>query len=473
MEFLILIIGIVGLVWGTLLLVRGGLLAGCLVVMLAGTCFSVPFLKLPFGPVPLTIDRLLLVVLIGQYLLWRHWQQRDAKPPAKPELILCLFTAYMAISTLSADWRAQSYQPLSWLIVYFLMPFCVYWIARQATLSERSLLALLGCATLFGVYLAVTSLAEYGELWSLVFPKYIATTATDEKLEFVGRGRGPLLHPIGNGMLLSVCLAATLSLWPRQKRLGRLGLLLVSMLILAGIGCCLTRSVWMSGLLALAVVVGVTLPRQWRLPLLGGGLLLALTIATTNWDRLVAFKRDRNLTAAETAESVHLRPILAAVAWQMFLDRPLFGCGYAQYRSEHVNYLSDRSGDLPLEKGRGYIQHNVLLSLLTQIGLVGLALFLLLMGLWTRDAWRLWRQPSTPFWARQISLVFLLTLGTYFINGMFHDVSVIPMANMTLYFMAGITAGLRPLLEPVAVPIAESQHTLFPPGKSYPPQVVG
>ena len=33
---------------------------------------------------------------------------------------------------------------------------------------------------------------------------------------------------------------------------------------------------------------------------------------------------------------------------------------------------------------------------------------------------------------------------------MFHDVSVVPMANMTLFFVAGVTAGLRPLLSPPA-----------------------
>ena len=60
----------------------------------------------------------------------------------------------------------------------------------------------------FGVYLAAVSLAEYFGAWQLVFPKYIVTSALDRNAEFVGRGRGPLLHPIGNGILLAICLAA-------------------------------------------------------------------------------------------------------------------------------------------------------------------------------------------------------------------------------------------------------------------------
>ena len=134
---------------------------------------------------------------------------------------------------------------------------------------------------------------------------------------------------------------------------------------------------------------------------------------------------------------------MAVVAWQMFLDRPLFGCGYSQYKTEHLNYVSDRSTNLPLERARGYIPHNVAFSLLTETGLIGFGLFAAMLAYWARDAWRLWREASLPLWARQQGLLLLVALGVYLINGMFHDVSVVPMANMTLFFLAGITAGLR------------------------------
>ena len=73
MEALAVIAGIVGLFWGLVVFLRGGLLGGCLAVLLAGTCFSVPFFKIELGPLPLTADRLLLVLLVGQYVLWRRW----------------------------------------------------------------------------------------------------------------------------------------------------------------------------------------------------------------------------------------------------------------------------------------------------------------------------------------------------------------------------------------------------------------
>jgi O-antigen ligase len=216
------------------------------------------------------------------------------------------------------------------------------------------------------------------------------------------------------------------------------------LLFFAAIYATMTRSVWISGMFALAIVVGLVIPWNWRLLILGAGLLLAVLIGVTQWDRLLAFKRDRDLDAGKTAESVELRPVLAKIAWDMFLDHPLFGCGYSQYKTEHPNYLSDRSTGLVLEKGRGYIPHNVVLSLLTETGLVGLGLFLAIVFLWARDAWRLWKTQTMPLEARQQGLLMLVVLATYFLNGMFHDVSAAPMANMILFFLAGVTAGLRP-----------------------------
>jgi O-antigen ligase len=446
MESLFVVAGIVAVVWGAVVFLRGGLMGGCLAVLLAGACFGVKFFKIEIGPLPLTADRVLLVLLVGQYVLWRRWGLANPKPFGKPEILLLAFLGFLTASTFTSDWTADNYQPVSRLILAYLMPAALYWIARQSKVSERSVLAVFGCFAIFGIYLALTSLAEYFQEWSLVFPRYIATSAegaTDA--EFVGRARGPFLNPIANGILLATCLGGLLMWWPRLRRPGQLILSATTVLFLGAIYFSLTRSVWMGGILVLALAVGLALPWSWRLPLLGGGLAAAVLLAATNWESLVAFKRDRDLGAEKTAESVELRPILAMVTWHMFLDRPLFGCGYAQYGTESNNYVSDRSTDLPLEKARGYIPHNVAFSLLAETGLVGFGLFAAMLFYWTRDAWRLWNHAALPLWARQQGLLFLIAIAVYLINGMFHEVSVMSMTNMTLFFLAGVTAGLRPL----------------------------
>jgi O-antigen ligase len=178
--------------------------------------------------------------------------------------------------------------------------------------------------------------------------------------------------------------------------------------------------------------------------------LASVVVSAVSWESFVAFKRDKDVSVEDVAESAKLRPILATIAWHMFLDRPILGCGYGQYIQESPAYLSDRSGDLPLEKARPYVQHNVFLALLTETGLLGMGLFIALLASWTHTAWRLWRNELGPAWVRQMGLLFLALMGIYLPNAMLHDVSIIPMVNMLLFFSSGAIMGLTPWLAPAA-----------------------
>jgi O-antigen ligase len=290
----------------------------------------------------------------------------------------------------------------------------------------------------FGVYLCLTAVAETQGMWSLVLPKYIASSTFKE---FYGRGRGPLLNPVANGMVMSLGLCAALMAWPRLARRGKFLLLALVPVFAYGVYCTLTRTAWIGAVLALLIVVALSIPRAWRAAVISGALLVSAVTVSLTWENLLAFKRDKELSVADMAESAKLRPILATVAWHMFLDRPLLGCGYGQYPIESRAYLADRDTELQLEKARPYVQHNVVLGLLTETGLVGAGLFVALLASWTQAAWRVWRGDGR-LWARQIGLLFLAFMGAYLPNAMMHDVSLIPMVNMLLFFLAGTVVGL-------------------------------
>ena len=72
---------------------------------------------------------------------------------------------------------------------------------------------------------------------------------------------------------------------------------------------------------------------------------------------------------------------------------------------------------------------------------------MMMLGLWTHNAWRLWNRHQAPLWARQHALLLLALLAAYAINGMFHDVAIISMVNMLLFFVAGVSQGLVPHLQ--------------------------
>jgi hypothetical protein len=449
MPAILFVAAIVLLVWATVVFVRGGLLVGCLTVLLAGCCFGYPFFHLAVKPIPLTADRILWGVLMVQGVVWWRLGRTDSKRPGSAEFVLAAFFAVLILNTLAHDWRADGFRPLAHLLFYYLMPLGMYWVACQAKVSERGVVRMFACLGAFGVYLAVTALAETRQISWLVWPQYIGSEAIPD---FFGRGRGPLLNPVGNGLLMGLCLSAVLVLWPRAGRPGKALLLFAALMICLGMYATLTRSVWLGAGFGTLLLLGLTLPRSWRVPVLAGFLLVALAVGLTQWERILALKRDQGVSAQEGANSVKLRPIMAVVAWKMFVDRPLVGCGFGHYAKEHDNYLADRSSELPLEKARPYDQHNVFLSLLVETGLTGAGLFGLTLTLWIRDSWRITQSSHAPIWARQQAFMFLAWMGNFVVNGMLHDPSVIPGINMVLFFMAGLTVGLRLPARPIQSP---------------------
>jgi O-antigen ligase len=443
MEFLYAVAAVCLLVWTGVLLLRGGPLAGCLLFIAAATCFNADFLSVNAGTLRLTIDRVLWCVVMLLFLVWTRRGWTDPKPLRAADRAVLAFIGYLVARVLLTDPHGAGLTPLLNLVLEYVMPLGVYWVVRDSRIDSPQNRMILACLAAFGVYLAVTVVAERFEVYALVYPRYIIASLDDKTAEFVGRGRGPLLHPIVTGIQLATCFSAALLLAPRLGRWGRLGLPLIVVGFAAAFYSTMTRSVWIGGGLSLAVIAGLSMPSRCRAPLLAVAVLLAGMSAAANWDDIVAFKRDKNLTARETADSVTLRPVMARVAWLMVLDRPLWGCGFDQYPAEHKNYLSDRSTELVLEKCRRYGPHNLLFAIVTETGLVGLVLFLIVLGLWAHDAWRLWRDVDSPLWVRQQGLFFLAVLSAYMVNGMFHQIAMIPMSNILLFFAAGMNASLE------------------------------
>lgn len=422
------------LIWLAALLLRGGPLPGALAVLLVGTCFGHRFFNLPTGFIPLTADRLLFALVVAQTVVWRNFAWMSPRAWGKAEFVLAALLVELALSALASDWRFQNNLPVSKLLFYYLMPAGMYWVVRQTPLSDLKARLVFGFLALGGLYLAVTGIAEVLHWGQLVFPRYISSTLVRD---FLGRARGPLMNPAANGYFLAIGLCATWMWWPRFDWRGRLPLLAATALFAAGLYATLTRCVWMGGLAMSLIVAALVLPRRWRGPVVVATMLVACAVAALQWERLMQFKRDEGQSGREVAESARLRPVLAVVAWRMFLDRPVFGCGFGHYREKFVEVLDDRSSEFPLDTSRRYVQHNVFLGLLTETGVVGVGLFMMLLGYWVADAWKLWRS-SAPLWKRQIGLLFLATFASYLSNGTFQDLAIIPMVNMMLFFLAGL-----------------------------------
>ncbi len=79
--------------------------------------------------------------------------------------------------------------------------------------------------------------------------------------------------------------------------------------------------------------------------------------------------------------------------------------------------------------------------MLTETGLVGLGLFLAILALWGRTAWRLASDRGLPDWVRAQGALTVGALGLYVCQALFHELSYLSMDNALLFFLAGITTG--------------------------------
>jgi O-antigen ligase len=84
------------------------------------------------------------------------------------------------------------------------------------------------------------------------------------------------------------------------------------------------------------------------------------------------------------------------------------------------------------------MQHNVFLAYLTETGLIGFSLLVIMLIQMARVCWKVWSDQSLDLWARQFALISLVILSCYVINGMFHDTSIIPIQHVLMFFMFGL-----------------------------------
>ncbi len=418
---------------------RPQLAHGVAAILLVGSVFGYNFYNQSVGGLPVTLDRLLM----GALVLWACTLVLNGKLPfpsiRAADFFLLFFIAVLAVNLILSDWRFRQNKPVAYFLFFYVMPMMSYAVIRLIGHQQQTLRILKWSLIGLASYLAFTAICETRDWTALIFPRYIS----DPNLtEFLGRGRGPFLNPIGCGLYQIAGLTCALPVWPAAKGKQRFWLCLLYGLLVAGIGATLTRSVWLAAVPVIAVFVWQNSSWQFRgLCTLGAPIFLIILVLGFG-EKFNSFKRDKHVSVEDMSDSVNLRPLLATVAQKMIADHPLLGVGLGQYPKYSNPYHFRDVNDVPLQKVIGYVQHNTFLAYAVEIGLLGLASYsaLLLLNLWM-SGW-LWLDTRLPLEVRYAGFVSLGIMWTFLFNSMFHDMSIISMANMLLFSILGLNAAL-------------------------------
>ncbi len=440
MPIVATIAALAAVVWAAIYARRGSVAVGCGLFLAAGYAVGYEFWHVRVGPLPLTLDRLVLVGLVVAFAF--QWRARGFKlyPLTASDWFLGGLLLVLTVSAaLSGTPQITNAETSKWgrLVTAFLIPAVLYWTVRQTPITDRAWRGLLVVMTGLGVYLALTAMAEAAGLWSLVFPRYIADPTLG--IHF-GRARGPTLNAASMGLYLTACLWCAWTLLGQVRRGWQLVLLVALSAMALGVVLTFTRSTWLGLAASGLVVFGLWLPRRLRLPAVGAVVMAAALLMVVDWHHLVQLQRED--TAAESQHSVSQRVSFTYVSWQMFKDHPVFGVGFGRFYDRKLPYLSDRSQDFELESLRQLNHHNTLLSLLTETGLVGLGTFLALLAAWTRYAWTLATDLNLPRWVRRQGVLMLAVLASYLASALFHDLTLVPQQEWLLVLMGGVTVAL-------------------------------
>ncbi|GIW97006.1 MAG: hypothetical protein KatS3mg111_0339 [Pirellulaceae bacterium] len=444
MEFLIGILALPLILWGIIALVKGSLHVSVALFIVLTSCFPAEFFALDAIGLTWTLDRFWFLGLVAQYVVHSCRSQTVFKRMEFCDMAAGLFLLWVAARTFT--------QPLGSVVpkqpptlMHFIngygIPAALYVILRTAPLDRKQLRQAAWIASAFGIYLAITALLEVMHAWPLVFPRFISDP--DLGIHF-GRARGPYLQSVRLGMALLAIwmLIAIGTVWLHPRRRIAWGqFVLVTPLFLTALFVTYTRSVWLATAASLGVLTMLGMrgvPRRLVIVCGLSGVLLVLGIKGPD---LVAFKRE--YSAAETRESTYMRAAFAYVSWQMFRDRPLTGFGFNQFQVYNPPYLADRSTSIRLESIRGYVHHNSYLSLLVDLGLIGVALFALAGFTFARQAWILWSARGAPAWVRGIAMWGFSVGITHAIQMAFHEVSFSPFENSLLLASLGLVVAAK------------------------------
>ena len=413
---------------------------GCVGVVLVGSVLGRDFFHVPLGALPLTLDRLLLGVMwliFGWQVLFYRQQFTRIN---YVDLAILMWLAMISFSTFTHDFTILKNGPLSRLLFFNYVPVLLYFLTRWVRFEAADLKVISLMLVGLGVYLAFTAIAETRGMPGLVFPKYIMNP---EEREFLGRGRGPFLNPVSNGIFMAVCIASVLMWWPRVKsRRGKFLVLAFALFISTGVYSTFTRSTWLSLVVGMGAFVFWPSKVYQKGFMIVAATLVGVLLFPVIGDKLFSFKRDEDVSLAEMEKSALLRPLFVEVAWEMVKDRPVLGVGFAQYPKAKYRYLQNPHTTEALRDTRDLMQHNVFLAYLVDMGLVGLATLLGLLAAWLAACWQVWRNRSLDLWARQFALAFVVLMAGYCVNGMFHDVSIIPAVHMLVFFWIGVVSNV-------------------------------
>ena len=319
------------------------------------------------------------------------------------------------------------------------IPLAWFAILAQDRLAQRNVALLLKSMIALGGYMALISILEHFLLYGAILPQWIDTLRVHDawrnNAAVTGRAGGLLMQSEFNALALSLVFCMTvISIEAYRGRAGVFVAAVVGVLCLIGIYYTYTRAAWLTSVPSALVLLWrssnrrvVTYGKRLGLALvMAAGLVL--TVATPD-ARVGARLRD--------SQTVMVRLALWGVAVRMVADRPVVGSGFNSFSDNAPDYFQHVNAPFAASMQTLPV-HNTTLSVLVELGTVGLLLYVLAAVAACANAFA----GVGCAWPRGGRLWLGVFAFTYFVQQQFviaHE----PTTNLMFFGVLGVIAGLR------------------------------
>ena len=429
-----------------ILLVAGGAYAVAVLLRpaigLYGLAFAIPFgslWRIPLGPALVGPSELLLVSVIASWLV-RVMARRETVALGRREIVAMgglLFALALSLVRVE-NTTAALVEWLKWVEFLVLYLFVLQGISKdEQQLLVTALLIAGALQALVGIY---QFLRQVGPPEFILMGRYMRAAGTFEQPNPFGAYMG-LVLPLAYSIIIAYV--------PRRapKSLIRTAMWLLALVsgtaLLLGLIMSWSRGALLGMAAGLALALVAKFRRYWLLAMVLALLLVMVgpqlvSLAPDDLvDRLLDITRyvGQDLTAIEITDAnfaVIERTAHWQAAWRMFEMHPWLGVGIGQYPVRYAEVAAPR-----WEHALGHA-HNIYLNLLAENGLVGLAAYLVMIGLFF---WRAWHDSLRHRgWHQALALAALGMLGHLFVHSLVDNLYVHQMYLLVAMILALIPA---------------------------------
>ncbi|MEM3448879.1 MAG: O-antigen ligase family protein [Nitrososphaerota archaeon] len=393
------------------------------------------------GIFDITIERTLFVILVLLLLHNIATSRQRYGGNFSLEVVMVWFATTCLVSMLLHGFRPRHPDYVSpWFLFIsgYLFPFMVFIYAKYVIKSIRQINIVFTFVFFTGLYLSLIAPLEFYNLREYVYPQYI--NEKDVWLH-MDRARGPFQNAAVNGLVIIYGFLCGTFILSQRKGNWRVIQAVCTFMFLAAVFFTQTRSIYLSFIVSAFIIVIFYRTRipKWKALFLP--ICMVLILGIINAPKLASEERRKG--GVLQIEEVNIRFGLIDRSIAMFMDNPLTGLGFGQFVPASVERYKGRF-EVP-SSSFTQTQHNQFLGLAAELGIIGISLYLLVLGiiLFRVSKVVVYFYYGDMLILSNLSITLIAGMLSYLINSMFIEPSYYVAINALFYMFCGFVDNLH------------------------------